>query len=60
MLKAISPIDGRYADKTTSLVPFFSEMALIRYRVQVEVELSRSVNSPCLNSLPFLRKNTPI
>ena len=38
MLKAISPIDGRYADKTTFLVPFFSEMALIRYRVQVEVE----------------------
>ena len=38
MLKAISPIDGRYADKTTSLVPFFSEMALIRYRVQMEVE----------------------
>ena len=38
MLKAISPIDGRYAGKTTSLVPFFSEMALIRYRVQVEVE----------------------
>ena len=38
MLKAISPIDGRYTDKTTSLVPFFSEMALIRYRVQVEVE----------------------
>ena len=38
MLTAISPIDGRYADKTASLVPFFSEMALIRYRVQVEVE----------------------
>ena len=38
MLTAISPIDGRYADKTTSLVPFFSEMSLIRYRVQVEVE----------------------
>ena len=38
MLKAISPIDGRYANKTTFLVPFFSEMALIRYRVQVEVE----------------------
>ena len=38
MLTAISPIDGRYADKTTSLVPFFSEMALIRYRVRVEVE----------------------
>ncbi|MEP2937307.1 MAG: adenylosuccinate lyase [Gilvibacter sp.] len=37
-LKAISPIDGRYASKTSSLVPFFSEEALIKYRVQVEVE----------------------
>ena len=37
-LQAISPIDGRYASKTASLVPFFSEEALIRYRVQVEVE----------------------
>ena len=37
-LQAISPIDGRYASKTVSLVPFFSEEALIRYRVQVEVE----------------------
>ena len=38
MLNAISPIDGRYASKTAALVPFFSEMALIRYRVKVEVE----------------------
>lgn len=37
-LQAISPIDGRYASKTESLVQFFSEEALIRYRVQVEVE----------------------
>lgn len=37
-LKAISPIDGRYASKTNSLVPFFSEQALIKYRVQVEIE----------------------
>ncbi|MAT89316.1 MAG: adenylosuccinate lyase [Flavobacteriaceae bacterium] len=37
-LQAISPIDGRYASKTKSLVPFFSEEALIKYRVQVEVE----------------------
>lgn len=37
-LQAISPIDGRYADKTQSLVPFFSEEALIRYRVLVEIE----------------------
>lgn len=37
-LQAISPIDGRYASKTASLIPFFSEEALIRYRVKVEVE----------------------
>ncbi|MBW2938082.1 adenylosuccinate lyase [Aureisphaera sp. CAU 1614] len=37
-LKAISPIDGRYASKTLSLVPFFSEEALIKYRVLVEIE----------------------
>ncbi|AVI52237.1 adenylosuccinate lyase [Pukyongia salina] len=37
-LQAISPIDGRYAAKTKSLIPFFSEEALIRYRVQVEIE----------------------
>ncbi|WP_310994164.1 adenylosuccinate lyase [Aequorivita marina] len=37
-LQAISPIDGRYASKTSSLTPYFSEEALIRYRVKVEVE----------------------
>ncbi|WP_271764633.1 adenylosuccinate lyase [Aquimarina algiphila] len=37
-LQAISPIDGRYASKTTSLSPFFSEEALIKYRVLVEIE----------------------
>lgn len=37
-LRAISPIDGRYASKTSSLVSFFSEEALIKYRVKVEVE----------------------
>lgn len=37
-LQAISPIDGRYASKTESLVPFFSEEALIKYRVKVEIE----------------------
>lgn len=38
MLQAISPIDGRYADKTRELADFFSEQALIRYRVFVEVQ----------------------
>ncbi len=37
-LTAVSPIDGRYRDKTTELFPFFSEYALIKYRVQVEIE----------------------
>ncbi len=37
-LQAISPIDGRYASKTSALVPFFSEEALIKYRVLVEIE----------------------
>lgn len=37
MLHAISPIDGRYHSKTKPLAAFFSEYALIRYRVEVEV-----------------------
>ncbi|MGS2738502.1 adenylosuccinate lyase [Sinomicrobium sp. M5D2P17] len=37
-LNAISPIDGRYRNKTENLAPFFSEEALIKYRVRVEVE----------------------
>lgn len=37
MLKAISPIDGRYATKTGALADYFSEYALIKYRVLVEV-----------------------
>lgn len=38
MLQAISPIDGRYAKQTESLRDFFSEEALIRYRILVEIE----------------------
>lgn len=37
-LQAISPIDGRYYQKTKELASFFSEEALIRYRVKVEIE----------------------
>ncbi|MDE2818792.1 MAG: adenylosuccinate lyase [Chloroflexota bacterium] len=36
-LRAISPIDGRYADKTEALRPYLSEWALMKYRVLVEV-----------------------
>ena len=38
LLTAISPIDGRYRSKTAPLAGYFSEYALIRYRVRVEVE----------------------
>jgi adenylosuccinate lyase len=37
-LTAISPIDGRYRNKTEELAAYFSEFALIKYRVHVEVE----------------------
>ena len=38
LLTAISPIDGRYRGKTERLADYFSEYALIRYRVRVEIE----------------------
>jgi adenylosuccinate lyase len=38
MLTAISPIDGRYAQQTTELSDYFSEYALIKYRVFVEIQ----------------------
>ncbi len=37
-LTAISPVDGRYRGKTEKLADYFSEAALIRYRIRVEVE----------------------
>lgn len=37
-LTAVSPIDGRYRNKTEHLADYFSEYALIRYRVRVEIE----------------------
>lgn len=38
ILTAISPIDGRYRGKVSELAPFYSEFALIQYRVRVEIE----------------------
>ncbi|EID34008.1 adenylosuccinate lyase [Prevotella sp. oral taxon 306 str. F0472] len=37
-LTAVSPIDGRYRNKTERLADYFSEYALIRYRIRVEIE----------------------
>jgi adenylosuccinate lyase len=50
-LNAISPIDGRYRDKTQALAAFFSEKALIKYRVLVEIEYFISL---CEANLPQL------
>jgi len=50
-LTAISPIDGRYRDKVDVLGEYFSEYALIRYRVLVEVEYFISL---CEHPLPQL------
>ena len=41
--KAISPVDGRYASKTKSLVPYFSEYALNYYRLMVEIRWLESL-----------------
>ena len=51
-LNAISPIDGRYFNKTKVLSSFFSESSLIRYRVKVEIEYFISL---CELPLPQLK-----
>ncbi len=56
-LNAISPIDGRYRNKTVSLSPFFSEEALIKYRVLVEVEYFIALCELPLPQLTGVNKN---
>ena len=51
-LTAVSPIDGRYRSKTECLADYFSEYALIRYRVRVEIEYFITL---CELPLPQLR-----
>ena len=57
-INSISPLDGRYHNKTELLRPYFSESALIKYRIQVEIEylisLSKEKKIPELN--PFNEK----
>lgn len=52
-LTAISPIDGRYRSKTASLAGYFSEFALIKYRIRVEIEYFIAL---CEIPLPQLSK----
>ena len=51
-LSAISPIDGRYRAQVESLADYFSEAALIRYRVRVEVEYFLALAEAGIFSLP--------
>ena len=52
-LNAITPIDGRYSEKTESLKQYFSEAALIKYRLLVEVEYFIAI---CNLPLPQLKE----
>ena len=67
-LNAVSPIDGRYRSKTVSLSQYFSEEALIKYRVLVEIEYFialcevplpqlKNVNANLFDSLRDIYKN---
>lgn len=52
-LTAISPVDGRYRNKSVSLAAYFSEYALIKYRVRVEIEYFIALSE----SIPQLKKD---
>lgn len=58
-LTAISPVDGRYADKTLPLRPIFSEYGLIRQRVRVEVRwLQALARHPAITEVPPFSEST--
>src|SRR5699024_8724656 len=53
---AISPIDGRYFNKTSSLAAYFSEFALMKYRVQIEIEYLLKLSKLKLKNLKHIEK----
>lgn len=56
-LTAISPIDGRYRNKVTELAAYFSEWALIKYRIRIEVEYFIALAELPLPQLATFDKN---
>ena len=56
-LTAISPVDGRYRNKTEQLDIYFSEYALIRYRVLIEVEYFIALCEFPLENLKSINKS---
>ena len=58
-LIALSPLDGRYHSKVVTLRPYFSELALIRYRVQVEIEWFKALShEPTIIEIPPFSTDT--
>ena len=58
-LTALSPLDGRYRDKVSSLADYFSEFGLIRYRILVEVEWLKAIcAADALAEIPALSPHT--
>jgi len=54
VLTALSPLDGRYHSKVASLRPYFSEFALIRHRVRVEIEWLKALSKePAIGEVPI-------
>lgn len=53
-LTAVSPVDGRYHSKTAPLADYFSEYAVIRYRVRIEIEYFIALSEAGLSQLPTL------
>lgn len=53
-LMSISPVDGRYASKTVALRNYFSEFALIRYRIRVEIEYFIALSHAGLPQFPSI------
>ena len=53
-LSAISPVDGRYRNTTKELAAYFSEFALIKYRVYIEIEYFITLTQYNLSQLPVL------
>ncbi len=58
-LTALSPLDGRYHGKVAALRPCFSEYALIRYRVQIEIEWFKALSrEAAISEVPVFSAST--
>jgi adenylosuccinate lyase len=58
-LTALSPLDGRYHGKVAALRPYFSEYALIRHRVQIEIEWFKALSrEPAISEVPVFSAST--